>query len=143
MGRGGSWERGDELSPVVIHRRLRSVSYRRTVDTGEREKTPRKDSRKHVLRTTGPYNASFPLLSPPRPHPSLAALFPLNLFCGRDTASVSAGLAGSSFVPFCSVSWLESLEQGGRERKRNRKREQSVAAGLSADYKRAVFAKSS
>lgn len=112
---------------MVIHRRLRLASYRRT-DTGG---TRRMGSRKHVLRTTGPRVRLLVLLL----HLlhlvfPLAASFPLSFSSGRDAASVwqdwqvarsfrSARFRGSN----------RSSRTRQAEQKRNRERARSVAAG--------------
>lgn len=67
---------------MVIHRRLRLASYRRA-DTGG---TRRTSSRKHVLRTTGPYVYTFSLS--PRLLLVSSCSFPLSFSSGWDAASV-------------------------------------------------------
>lgn len=95
---------------MVIHRRLRLASYRRA-DTGE---TRRTSSRKHVLRTTGPYVYTSSLS--PRPSPFLPLVSTQFLLRLRRNIRL-AGLAGSSFVPFCSVLCFE-LPRKREERER-------------------------
>lgn len=75
---------------MVIHRRLRPASYRRA-DTGE---TRRTSSRKHVLRTTGPYVYTSSLS--PRP-PRLLLLVSTQFLLRLRRNIRLAGLAGSSF----------------------------------------------
>lgn len=112
---------------MVIHRRLRLASYRRT-DTGE---TRRMGSRKHVLRTTGPCVRRLVLLL----HLlhllfPLAASFPLSFSSGRDVASVwQDWQVARSFRSARFRGLNRSSRTRQAEQKRNRERARSVAAG--------------
>lgn len=113
---------------MVIHRRLRLASYRRA-DTGE---TRRASSRKHVLRTTGPYVYTSSLS--PRPPRLLLLVSTQFLLRLRSAASVWQDWQVARSFRSAQFSRFELLENERGVRKRNR--EKGIAAGPSADYKR-------